>query len=360
MQRFHCPSCNNELHFDNAVCMSCGNDVGYQADCDKMLVAHSGSWSSTTEDDIFSACSNRGLIGCNWLVAGKISTPCLSCRHTLIIPDLSQPENRERWQKLESAKRLLFYSLIKFNLPLEEKGDVNNLRLRFELKADVLTVDGNRIPTMTGYDSGRITINIEESDDGKRELLRVAMGEPYRTLIGHFRHEIGHYYWDLLVSDKGDITQFRAIFGDERENYGDALQRHYEKGPSTQWEMKFVSAYASSHPWEDFAETWAHYFHMVDGLETGESYNLGELKLTSARATIGPYGEVGYHNLLSSWIPLTVSMNAMNRSIGNHDFYPFILSDEISRKLEFVHSLIHNQPNTSASPDPKFTPHAND
>lgn len=349
MQRFSCPTCNNELHFDNVVCLSCGSSVAYDVKNGTMLVAYSGSWTSPANNQIISACNHRDLINCNWLVEGQTSKPCLSCSHTVIIPDLSRPENLDRWQRLERAKRLLFYSLIKFNLPLEENTDSQIHQLRFELKADVLTVDGVKIPTVTGHDNGRITINIEESDDGVRELHRVAMGEPYRTLIGHFRHEIGHYYWDLLVGEKGDIAQFRAIFGDERESYGDALQRHYASGPPPQWQSKFVTAYASAHPWEDFAETWAHYFHMVDGLETAESYNLGELKGNLKQAIGGPYQEAQFRNLLESWVPLTVAMNAMNRSIGNHDFYPFVLTDEISRKLEFVHALIHHQGSTSAS-----------
>ncbi len=343
MRRFPCPSCNNELHFDNVVCLSCGNLIAYDAKRDKMLVAHNGIWTSPHENSVLSACSNREMIGCNWLVAGQLAKPCRCCSHTVIIPDLSWPENLDRWQKLERAKRLLFYSLIKFKLPLEEDIGIEPQKLRFELKADELKVDGTKIPAVTGHDGGLITINIEESDDGLREQHRVAMGEPYRTLIGHFRHEIGHYYWELLVSERGDFAQFRNIFGDERESYGDALQRHYASGAPSNWESSFVSAYASSHPWEDFAETWAHYFHMVDGLETAMSYNLGDAGSNSARTSSSPYQEIVFRNLLDSWVPLTVSMNAMNRSIGNHDFYPFTLTNEISRKLEFIHLLIHHR-----------------
>lgn len=339
MQRFPCPSCNNELHFDNLICLSCGNAVGYDPKNDNVVVSHSGLWTGFAQNNVFSACSNRELISCNWLVDGDVSKPCLSCKHTLIIPDLSKPENCERWQKLENAKRLLFYSLFKFGLPVEDTLDSSAQRLRFELKADVLADSGKKIPTITGHDNGLITINIEESDDGVREQHRIAMGEPYRTLIGHFRHEIAHYYWDVLIRDNGDTAQFRNIFGDERPDYGDALQRHYASGPPPQWEMRFVSAYASSHPWEDFAETWAHYFHMVDGLETAKSYNLIDLNL--AGLSPDPYKESLCQNLLKSWVPLTVSMNAMNRSIGNHDFYPFVLTDEISQKLKFIHLLIH-------------------
>jgi len=339
MRRYFCPHCANEVHFDNTVCVKCSSNLAYSSSIDGFRVSAAPSLSVSTSDHY---CANRDLIGCNWVVEhNEQSQFCVSCRHTLVIPDLSAAPNVERWARLEGAKRLLFYGLQKFHLPLDGRGDKLNQGLRFELKSDLLPVVGQQTKTMTGHKAGVITINIMEADDDVREQHRVEMGEPYRTLIGHFRHEVGHYYWDRLVADAGQMDAFRAMFGDERISYTDALQRHYQSGALLGWETRYVSSYASSHPWEDFAETWAHYFHIVDGLETAQSYAIGA---PAPREEVyrGPYESKDFAALINAWVPLTVAMNAMNRSIGNHDFYPFILSDPISAKLQFIHNLIHN------------------
>ncbi len=307
-----------------------------------MLIAPSGSAFWQDQQGQFQSCANRAIIGCNWLVADAASNVCLSCRHTVIIPDLSFPENTERWAKLEAAKRTVFYSLLKFRLPLWQDGQPHARQLRFELKADTLSWSGFENRVVTGHEDGRITINIAEADDDVRERHRVAMGEPYRTLIGHFRHELGHYYWDCLIGDGSDMAGFRSLFGDERSDYAQALQRYYNSGAPAGWNRSFVSAYATSHPWEDFAETWSHYFHIVDGLETAESYGLG-LNLKANGQEGGAYAVANFKELIDGWIPLTIAMNAVNRSIGNRDFYPFVLSATISAKLEFIHGLVHNR-----------------
>lgn len=335
MRRYDCPNCANEVHFENAVCVKCNSNLGYLSSVDQFK-------SAVAESSAEIECANRNLISCNWLVEpNDASQYCTSCRHTLIIPDLSMPQNIDRWARLESAKRMLFYALHKFRLPLPEQSDAPEKWLRFEFKADVLSIDGQQTSVMTGHESGVVTINIVEADDEVRERHRVAMGEPYRTLIGHFRHEVGHYYWDRLVADAGHTEAFRSMFGDERITYAEALQRHYQTGAPLGWEMLYVSSYASSHPWEDFAETWAHYFHMIDGLETAQNYAIGELT-PSAGVYRGPYESNNFNELINAWVPLTIAMNAMNRSIGNSDFYPFVLSEAISAKLQFVHNLIHH------------------
>ena len=344
MQRFSCPTCGSEVHFDNTICIACGSQLGFVPDGVRMLAALNSvePWHNGDHQQL--SCVNRQIIGCNWLVADSASSACLSCRHTVIIPDLSFTDNVVRWTKLELAKRTLFYSLLKFRLPLSAREISADLQLRFELKADVLTWDGHGTRVLTGHENGRITINIAEADDDVREKHRIAMGEPYRTLIGHFRHEVGHYYWSRLLGLAGDADEFRFIFGDERDGYDGALGRHYSIGAPSDWPLKYVSAYASSHPWEDFAETWAHYFHMVDGLETAQGYGINGDRARKETPTTDPYREADFSQLIDKWIPLTIAMNAMNRSIGNPDFYPFVLSETILRKLEFIHGLVHGRP----------------
>lgn len=344
MQRFSCSACGNDVHFENTACVQCGCSLGYVDAADRMLASLDEQALWHDSENQYASCSNRQSIGCNWLVPDAPDGLCLSCRHTTIIPDLSVKGNGERWARLEAAKRAVIYSLLKFRLPLAQSGSAAECGLRFEMKADELTASGENNKVMTGHDNGRITINIAEADDEVRERHRVAMGEPYRTLIGHFRHELGHYYWDRLIASHGRHDGFRAAFGDERADYGLALEKHYAYGPPAKWRQSYVSAYAASHPWEDFAETWSHYFHIVDGLETAASYGVQTFGMGPDSGSANPYRTDDFGLLLAAWTPLTVAMNAMNRSIGHRDFYPFVLSRTIFDKLHYVHALIHRKP----------------
>ena len=233
---------------------------------------------------------NRDLIGCNWLSEPSSSSDlCQSCSHTIKIPNISSAENKKRWSRLELAKRRLFYDLIKSGLILDNQVTKAEGTLRFELLSDEITKNNETKKVMTGHDNGLITINIAEADDAVREKNRAAMGEPYRTLTGHFRHEIGHFYWDRLVDRPNVIDRFRCVFGDERADYLEALQIYYDNGPKPDWQSSYVSAYSTCHPWEDFAETWAHYFHMISGLETAHAYSLNPLPL---EANAGPNNQI--------------------------------------------------------------------
>lgn len=335
MRRYFCPSCGNEAHFENTACVWCLCALGYDPEQDTMLAAAShADWQATGHQ----LCPNHDVIGCNWLVGLQASASlCASCERTIVIPDLTLDGNVGRWRRLELAKRALFRSLKRFGLPLQGGETAAGTRLRFEFKGEQPAGAGHDGTVMTGHKDGLITINAAEADDAIREHQRVALGEPYRTLLGHFRHETGHYYWDLLVMGQGRAEAFRKVFGDEQADYGLALQSHYTSGARSGWELTHVSSYASAHPWEDFAETWAHYFHIVDGLETAQSYSLGR----SADAQANPYDWEDCAQLVSDWIPLTVAMNSMNRSMGHRDFYPFVMSQLILTKLQFVHDLIH-------------------
>ena len=190
-----------------------------------------------------------------------------------------------------------------------------------------------------------ITINLAEADDATRETNRTALAEVYRTLLGHFRHEIGHYYWDALVLHGGRLESCRELFGDDAQDYQLALERHYSEGPPANWRENYISAYASSHPWEDFAETWAHYIHMVDSLETAHAYGISLHGYVSSKTEIAVAFDLYAANsaaaIIDVWIPFTVALNSLNRSMGQRDFYPFILNVPVRRKLQFIHEFVH-------------------
>jgi hypothetical protein len=270
---------------------------------------------------------------------------CAACRHNRMIPDLSQQENLANWRKIELAKHRLFYTLLRLRLPLRTKLEDPENGLAFDFLAAAPN-GAPAEPVMTGHDNGLITINLSEADDSERERMRHQMGEPYRTLLGHFRHEIAHYYWDRLVGDAPDIEAFRQLFGDEREDYGAALQRHYANGPPPDWQERFVSSYASTHPWEDWAETWAHYFHMVDTLETASAFGMRVRPRVTKGADLSAAMDFDPHSanmdrIIDSWLPLTFAVNSINRSMGIADLYPFVLPPPVIVKLSFIHDRIH-------------------
>jgi hypothetical protein len=248
---------------------------------------------------------------------------CTACCHNRTIPDITDPANRQRWQKVEAAKRRLVYSLIKLRLPLPTIASGEREPLVFDFLSDASP--GAKV--LTGHDSGVITISLSEADDATKEQNRVCMGEPYRTLLGHFRHEIGHYYWNKLVRDGDQIESCRAIFGDNRQDYGAALQRHYAAGPPNGWQSTFVSAYASTHPWEDFAETFAHYLHIIDTLETAAGFGIRIRPrvgngMLAANADFDSCEAHSITALIDAWTPLTFAVNSLNRSMGQPDLYP--------------------------------------
>ena len=184
------------------------------------------------------------------------------------------PKNLANWRKIELAKRHLFYSLMRWRLPMSDRTEDPENGLAFEFLSDVVKDDGSIQRVLTGHNAGLITVNIAEADDAERESRRTSMREPYRTVLGHLRHEVGHYYWDRLVRDRGNLDRYRQLFGDETQDYGASLKRHYESGAPADWQDAYISTYATAHAWEDFAETWAHYMHMVDALETAGAFGV--------------------------------------------------------------------------------------
>jgi hypothetical protein len=267
---------------------------------------------------------------------------CRSCRLTRVIPDLGVPGNKAAWFRLEAAKRRLVYSLLYLGVPLEGKIEHPQRGLAFEFLAD----PPGAPKVTTGHADGVITVNIAEADDAERVKRRVQLHEPYRTLVGHMRHEVGHYYWDRLVRDAPRLERFRELFGDERKDYAQALQAHYKDGPPADWQERFVSAYAASHPWEDWAETWAHYLHSTDTLEIAAACGLtlrpprsDEPSLKKITVPEGE-GREPFDKIVADWHALTYVLNNLNRSLGQGDAYPFVLSAPAVEKLRFVHQTI--------------------
>lgn len=357
MKHFACQRCGNAVFFDNRDCLRCGARLAYVPDLATMsaLEPVAQGWSALAEPGrTVMLCDNAGSGVCNWIVdPASGGMHCEACRHNRTIPDLSVPGNLERWGKLELAKRRLFYSLLRWGFVAPDRNQDPRNGLAFDFLADVETPAGTE-PVLTGHDSGLITINIAEADDAEREKRRTAMGEPYRTLLGHFRHEVGHYVWDRLVRDDPDrLARFRALFGDEREDYGEALKRHYAQGPRPDWASSFITAYATAHPWEDFAETFAHFVHIVDTLETARAFGLkiepGASQAGLAAAVeFDPYAVRTAAELVAAWVPLTVAVNAINRSMGQPDLYPFVLSVPVVAKLDFIRAVLQRAPRPEA------------
>ena len=266
------------------------------------------------------------------------------------LPDLDDSDNQRYWRSIEAAKRRLVSQLLALDLPVEAKTENSEQGLAF----DILRSPTEGPKVLTGHNNGLIMLNAEEADDVKREEIRTALHEPYRTLLGHFRHEIGHYYWDRLIWNTAWLEPFRALFGDERADYSAALKANYENGPPMDWADRYISSYASSHPWEDWAETWAHYLHIVDSLDTAIAHGLDaedidlEIEPFTQDDLYDPDDPNGDHVLffLNSWIEMITVLNEMARSLGHPDFYPFVMPRAVVRKLHFV-SLVINEPRSS-------------
>ena len=314
MLKFDCPNCGNSLFSNNQWCLGCGTAVNFSPQALNFIPAE-GSHD----------CANRVSNGvCNWQADAGCDL-CRSCALNEIIPDLSIEGNKEKWGVLEEAKRRLLFSCLRLGISLD------GVSFRF-----LANTPGSSV--ITGHADGVITINLDEADPAAREATRQSMDEKYRTLVGHFRHEFGHYYWDQRVaSDPEALSRCRQLFGDERVDYQASLQEHYAtKGDGADdVSLEHVSEYAQVHPWEDWAETFAHYLHMRDVLETAEEFGL-------APRSVG--GDFNFEHGLLEWQRLSVAFNEINRSMGHHDLYPFTISSAIAEKLEFIHSLVSTAP----------------
>ena len=362
MKLFQWQNCGQPLHFENTRCERCGLSLGYlpKRETISALEPHGSAdgpqpqiWRALANVELYRHCANAAHDACNCFIPATASDGyCAACRHNRVIPDLSLPENLPRWRALEVAKHRLFYTLFQLRLPVETQAE-NPAGLGFQFLADAGPAQSD---VLTGHAGGVITINLAEADDAERERARNQMGEPYRTLLGHFRHEIAHYYWSRLIENSNRLQEFRDLFGDEQQDYAAALQKHYADGPPADWPSHFVTAYASAHPWEDFAETWAHYFHMVDTLETAHAFGLSVRPKVSRGSSFATKIDFDSHHaemdrIIEAWLPLTFAVNSINRSMGLPDLYPFVLAPTVIAKLTYVHDRVRAQRDRGETPN---------
>lgn len=359
---FRC-QCGRPVYFRNSVCLACQTPLGFDAELLQLNAlepaAEANTWKlhgQETPVPAWRRCENFATpAACNWLVPVDDPGPlCQSCRLNRTIPDLNDADNARYWLKIENAKRLLVAQLLGLGLPVKSKvTDDPEQGLMFDFLRS--PAEGPRV--LTGHAEGLITLNVEEADDAIRERVRFEMREPYRTLLGHFRHEVGHYYWDRLIPGTPWLDKFREVFGDERQDYAAALERNYSQGPPADWADNHISTYASVHPWEDWAETWAHYLHVVDSLETALGYGLrGE----DVEVQIEPFSITDLYDpqardaqrvitLINSWVQLTTVLNELARSMGQPDFYPFVMSRPVLRKMHFIQMVVHDPARAAAA-----------
>lgn len=334
MKRLYC-DCGTQAFFENRDCLNCGALLGFDPAAMAMRAVYphgDGSWVAA-DGQAFRFCANgEQWQVCNWLCPDDSEHPlCFACQFNRTIPNLSLPGNLHRWWVLEQAKKRLFYTLLNLSLPL-----VSGWRdPEYGLLLDFLEDGRSRQEyaetfASTGFLGGVITINTLEADDVARTAVREEMNESYRTVLGHLRHESGHYFWSRLNPDAALREEFLAVFGDESRDYGAALAWHYENGPPENWRRHYISSYASAHPSEDWAETWGHYLHIHDALETAAAY-----QLTTEDPT-----RMDIESRINLWRDLSITLNELNRSVGRGDAYPFVINSQVASKLAFVERVM--------------------
>ncbi|MEV4422923.1 putative zinc-binding metallopeptidase [Patulibacter sp. NPDC049589] len=349
MRAFSCPICQRLVTFESDRCLHCGAAMAFDPATRGLVALDFGTVAvadaATQAVEGRERCANAVLVGCNWLAPpeatpeGESPALCASCALTRTRPADDDAEGLERLAGAERQKRRLHFELLELGLPI-----ANGQREEGGLIFDLLSSANE--PVTTGHADGVITMDLAEEDDAHREAMREQLNERYRTVLGHLRHEVGHYYWTVLVGAAGDeerLARARELFGDDREDYGEALDRHYAEGAPEGWQEQHVSAYATMHPAEDWAETFAHYLHLWDALQTAASYRVsvaGPAHVTDPSGTFA--GRVAdpvvgrFPEALEQWLPLSYALNALNRSLGNEDLYPFVLAPPIVEKLAFV------------------------
>lgn len=335
MRDFMCPNCGQRLAFENSVCLNCGSPLGFHLEKRAILAITAfdgdrdpqGDIDGSVDPDRYRLCDNMHAARCNWLVPADVGGLCESCRLTRTRPGDDDTDAMVAFADAEAAKRRLVVELSELGLPIVGRDQDPEFGLAFDL------LSSRDVSVSTGHLDGVVTLDLAEGDDVHREQLRVEMDEPYRTLLGHFRHEIGHYYFPVLV---GDLDRFVALFGDPYSSYQDAVDRHYADGPPAGWESSYVSSYATMHPSEDWAETFAHYLHIRDTLDTAAAFGFAPAGAVLDRPQRGP---AGFDKIIDEWLPLAWSLNMVNRSMGHLDLYPFVLPDPVLDKMRYVHEL---------------------
>ncbi|WP_024604865.1 MULTISPECIES: zinc-binding metallopeptidase family protein [unclassified Pseudoalteromonas] len=379
MKTFKC-NCTDQLilFFESSHCLACGRTVGIDDEFDQVepyeIDEQSGLFYKAEAPEVFyKKCDNNAQYHvCNGMVnldtfipvADKDEVLCFSCRFNETVPDLSIVEHIPLWKKMETAKRRALYTLKSLSLPLNTTIQEPESGLSFDFIADRNVSDHFVSPIIgqdvvfTGHDCGHITINLAEADDVARSQAKIAMGERYRTLLGHFRHELGHYYFDQLIANSPKKRALcKQYFGDDELDYQQALDTHYKQGAPANWHETFISEYATMHPYEDWAETWAHYMHIIDTLETAKNFSItgsttgNEFELDEADELRLPQSAYYFNSqtsidaILDTWMEFSIILNSLNRSMGLADAYPFVLTQAVRTKLSFIHHAIHNRLN---------------
>ena len=331
--------CGFVVFFESHVCDRCGTALGFHSPSLEFLAIEDRA--TVVDGQRWVMCAQWDW-GCNWLLDERDeSARCFSCRLDRRRPAPDDTMAMEKLGETGFAKRRLLVQLMELGLPIvpfyEREGG---------LGFDLVSSRSSNERVIIGHANGIITIDLAETLDDHRERLRVVLGEPYRTMLGHFRHEIGHYYQQVLVSEDPLLSECRALFGDERASYADAIDRHYRLGPPDEWPASYISSYATMHPWEDFAECFAHYLHITGTLATAAR---GALRLDAARsagvvpADIVPdtsYADRSIEEMLEDWRWVSLLFNRINRSMGKDDLYPFTLVPPVVEKLAFIHRVV--------------------
>lgn len=332
MRAFACPVCRSLVFFENDICLTCETSLAYERESQTLVERGDRSY-----------CRNHTIAGCNWLADPATENYCGCCYLTRTRPADGDDDALAAFVRTEAAKRRLVFQLDYLGLPTTPRADDPDHGLAFDLLSSAAE------HVITGHASGVITIDLAEGDDPHREAMRVKLAEPYRTMLGHLRHEIGHWYWDVLVDDSPFLDRFRDLFGDERADYQQSLKEHYGRGTDTNdWVGTHVSHYAAAHPWEDWAETFAHYLHIRDTTQTAASWGVHsdgpdlDLSLAwDASLDVDPVEEPdSFDELARQWLALKLVLNALNRSMGKDDLYPFVLTPTVLDKLRFAHVVI--------------------
>ena len=359
MRAFACPVCRSLVFFHNSVCVTCKTALGFDRPTGAILALTptDAGLRTTGDGPARRPCANIRLAACNWLARVDGPLLCSSCLLTRTRPADADTRGLASFLRAEVAKRHLLFQLDELRLPVVGRADDPQHGLAFDL------LGRSEGPVITGHDNGLITIDLAEGEDGYREALRVRLAEPYRTLLGHFRHEVGHWYWDVLISGSPLLQECRALFGDERADYAAALTLHYDSEPLPGWQQQHVSVYATAHPWEDWAETFAHYLHLRDTLQTASAFGIWvggpDVHVhTSPKAPLSALPDDNVEDfdaIITTWLPLTLALNAVNRSMGKDDLYPFVLSPGVQDKLRFVDTVVRSaQAAASVSTGPSW------
>lgn len=328
-----CPQCDHRVFLDDLHCLNCGAELVYEPMVGGFALAvcpclhrdeRQCNWAAAA-DDAPAADTVTAPVGSTGPAddapAAACRQPCAACRRiTVSVQAAETPE-------LVAA----FCAAIRRTLRrLHDGFGIDERRidppLRFALERSV-----SDWAVTIGHTDGLITLDVAEADPLHRESQRTALGEPYRTPLGHVRHEVGHWVWAAAVAPcPGALDEFRSRFGDEQVDYQAALSEHYQQDDDGSWRQDWISRYAAAHPWEDFAESTAHVLHLDDVLHT------------AAVGRLAPAAEGSFTARYTAWTELVVELNEVTRAMGEDDLYPFAPPPAAVDKMHLAERLLRS------------------